>query len=57
MGACVLSELEQPASQKLTSETAAIRLNVNTGLPVLIYIPRYGKTLVANRDVLSIGHR
>ncbi|MFC0142357.1 hypothetical protein ACFFJN_20700 [Erwinia mallotivora] len=45
MGACV-PLLEQPASQKLTSEMAAIRRNLNTGLPVLISIPQYGKTVL-----------
>jgi hypothetical protein len=39
MGACVLSLLEQPASQNPTNETAAIRRNLNTGLPVLINPP------------------
>ncbi|GAJ89440.1 hypothetical protein EAM01S_13_00660 [Erwinia amylovora NBRC 12687 = CFBP 1232] len=39
IGACVSSLLEQPASQNPTSEMAAIRRNLKTGLPMLIDSP------------------
>lgn len=45
MGACLLSDV-QPASQKPINETAARRLNVKSGLPVLIY-PPCGKTVTS----------
>ncbi len=38
-GAGALSEFVQPASQSETSDTAAMRLTVNLGLPALIYPP------------------
>ncbi|MEA1064196.1 hypothetical protein [Erwinia sp. HR93] len=38
IGACGLS-LEQPASQRLTSDRVAIRRKVKLGLPALIFPP------------------
>ncbi|ABX19985.1 hypothetical protein SARI_00031 [Salmonella enterica subsp. arizonae serovar 62:z4,z23:-] len=43
-GAGGFDELEQPASHSETSDSAAMRLTVNFGLPALIYPP--GKNLV-----------
>lgn len=40
-------ELVQPASHSETSDSAAMRLTVNFGLPALIYPP--GKNLVNNQ--------
>jgi hypothetical protein len=39
IGAGGLDELVQPASQSETSDSAAMRLTVNFGLPALIYPP------------------
>jgi hypothetical protein len=38
-GAGGFDEFEQPASQSETSDSAAMRLTVNFGLPALIYPP------------------
>ncbi|WP_369792544.1 hypothetical protein [Mangrovibacter sp. MFB070] len=45
IGAWLLWLLEQPASHRLTSESAATRRKVKCGLPALIYPPRNKKTV------------
>ncbi|MDV2058678.1 peptidase [Salmonella enterica] len=51
-GAGGFDELVQPASHSETSDSAAMRLTVNFGLPALIYPP--GKIWLTTSDVRTV---